>query len=104
MPKISKIQTPDWIREGYDSPAEYAKAHGKKIEKKSSGKTYKIKKCPKCGGDVRVVLSNMDSEEESNTGKQWQCKKCKWSGERVKEEEVDENTFLDYMDKLGDEE
>jgi ribosomal protein S27AE len=102
--KESKIQTPDWIKEGYDSPAEYAKAKGLDSKKKVSGKVYKIKKCPKCGSNnVKVVLSGSDSEEETNTGNQWQCGKCKWTGEKVKEEEVDEDTFLDYMEKMGDE-
>ena len=27
----SKLATPDWIREGYDSPAEYEKAIGGKV-------------------------------------------------------------------------
>ena len=115
MPKISKVQTPDWILEGYDSKDEYEKARhsqvrsgssesqtkgGKSSNKKSSdGKVYKIKKCPKCGSNkVGVVLSNSDSEEGG--GKEWECRKCKWEGKNVKDEVVSEDEFLDYIDKL----
>ena len=102
MAKENKLKTPDWILKGYNSPEEYEKASGKSVKKKSDGKTYKIKKCPKCGSDkVNVVLSNSDSEEGG--GKEWECRKCKWEGKNIKEEEVSENEFLDYMDKLEDE-
>ena len=44
MAKKSKLSTPAWILEGYDSPAAYEKAKGIKKEKKS-GKTFNIKEC-----------------------------------------------------------
>ena len=103
MAKKSKLSTPAWILEGYDSPAAYKKAKGIKKEKKS-GKTFKIKVCPKCGSDnVGVVLSNMDSEEESNTGKMWECRKCKWSGRDIDEKELTEDEFMKYLDEKGEE-
>jgi hypothetical protein len=101
----SKLKTPDWVLEGYDSPEEYAKAKGKPLEKKEKEKSsFKIKVCPKCGSDqVGITLSNMDFEEESNTGKQWECKKCKWKGEDVKEKALSEEQFMKYLDEKGEE-
>jgi hypothetical protein len=99
MPKISKIQTPDWIKEGYDSPEEYEKSKGgKSVIKKPTGKVYKIKKCPKCGSNnVGVVLSNSDSEEGG--GKEWECRKCKWEGKNVKDEVVSEDEFIELIEE-----
>ena len=37
MAKKGKLSTPAWITEGYDSPAEYEKAIGKKPESKKVG-------------------------------------------------------------------
>jgi hypothetical protein len=100
----SKLATPEWILEGYDSPAEYAKAKGKPVEKKEKEKSFKIKVCPKCGSDdVGVALSNLDSEEESNTGKQWECRKCRWKGEDVKDKTLSEDAFMKYLDEKGEE-
>lgn len=112
----SKLATPDWIREGFDSKSDWEKAHKisknktnektnkDKTEKKKEGKVFNVKKCPKCGSyDVGVVLSNLDSEEESNTGKQWECKKCKWKGSDVEEEELSEDEFMKYLDEKGEE-
>ena len=116
---MGKINTPAWIVEGYDSPAEYNKVKGIKTEKKierkteakdknnkniklakSDGKTFKIKRCPKCSSDdVGVVLTG----EEGRKAKEWECKKCKWKGENVKEEELDEEEFMKYLDERGEE-
>jgi len=102
MTKKGKLSTPDWILEGYDSPAEYAKAKGKTVEKKEKGKSFKIKICPKCGSyEVGIKLSNMDFEEESNTGRQWECKKCKWTGTEIKEKALSEDDFMVYLDERG---
>ena len=88
--KKARLSTPAWVLEGYDSEADYNKAKGIKKEKKQ-GKVFKIRECPKCkSDDVGLVLSNMDSEEESNTGKQWKCHKCKWTGS----EKVTTSNFL----------
>lgn len=95
-----KLSTPDWIREGYDSKADWEKAQGKKSSSKKSGKTFKIKVCPECGGEVGVVLGN---EEGKGTG-EWQCKKCKWKGRDVDEKELSEDEFLEYLDKIGENE
>ena len=102
--KKGKLSTPEWILEGYDSPEEYAKAKGKTPPNKKEGKVFKIKVCPKCGSeDVAITLSNLDSEEESNTGKQWECKKCKWNGSNIKDKELTEDELMAYLDKKGEE-
>lgn len=122
MAKKSKLATPTWILEGYDSPAEYEKAKGisnedseGKIEKvkikkektkskNSTGKIFKVKKCPQCGSyDVGIVLSNSDTEEESNTGREWECRECKWRGSNIDEFEMDEEEFMKYLDSKGEE-
>jgi hypothetical protein len=103
MAKKSKLATPDWIKEGYDSPEEYAKAKGGKSAKKKTGeKTFKVRKCPNCGSyDVNVVLSGSDAEEGG--GKEWECKKCKWHGKNIEEEELTEDQFMKYLDEKGEE-
>ena len=99
----SKLKTPDWVLEGYASPEEYAKANGKSPPEKKEGKTFKMKVCPKCGSDdVAITLSNLDSEEESSTGKQWECKKCKWTGGDIKEKELTEEELMVHLDKKGE--
>ncbi len=104
MVKKAKVQTPAWILEGYDSPAEYNKAKGIKEEKKKEGKTFKIRECPKCKSDqVGVVISGSDSEEESNTGREWECRKCKWKGKDVVKKELTEDELMKYLDEKGEE-
>lgn len=101
MAKKSKLSTPAWILEGYDSEADYNKAKGIKDEKKK-GKTFKIRECPKCkSDDVGIVLSNSDSEEGG--GDEWECRKCKWHGPDVIEKELTEDELMEYMDKKGEE-
>ena len=111
MAKKSKLATPDWIKEGYDSPEEYAKSKGKSIKKKDE-KTFHVKKCPNCGSyDVHVVLSgnggeeieNEDSIPEGKATGEWACKKCKWHGKDVEEEELTEDQFMKYLDEKGEE-
>jgi transcription elongation factor Elf1 len=118
MAKISKIQTPDWVLEGFESKSEYEKSKGinsskKTISKpsnikdkkeskpkKSSGKVFKIRVCPKCGSDnVGVVLTG---EEGKGTG-EWECKKCGWTGKNIGEKELDEDEFMKYLDEKGEE-
>jgi hypothetical protein len=100
MAKKNKLATPEWILEGYDSEEEYEKTHGVN-KKKKSGKTFKIKECPKCGSDnVGIVLSNSDAEEGG--GKEWECRKCKWTGRNIKEVELDEDEFMRYLDEKGE--
>lgn len=85
MAKRSTIKTPDWILKGNEKPS-----------KKKQGKTFKIKKCPKCRSDkVSVVLG----EEEGRGRGEWQCGKCKWKGRDVDEEELSEDEFIKYLDK-----
>ncbi len=91
-----KLETPAWIKEGYDSPEEYEKATGKEIIRKKTGKTFKIRECPKCGSDdVEVVVG------EEVKGK-WRCKKCGWEGMNINIKELNEEEFLEYLDKKGD--
>ena len=92
MPK-GKLSTPDWIREGYDSEADYNKAKG--IEKEKKGKTFKIRECPKCGSDdVAVVIGEIGM---------WECKKCGWKGIDIVQKELTEEEFMKYLDDKGEE-
>ena len=101
--KKSKLATPEWILEGYGSEADYNKAKGIDTKKKS-GKTFKIRECPKCGSDdVGIVLSNLDSEDETSTGKNWECRECGWTGSDVVEKELTEDEFMKYLDDKGEE-
>lgn len=82
---MGRIKTPDWVLKGKEKP---------KVKK--AGKTYKIRKCPKCGStDIGVVLGY----EEGKGKGEWECKKCKWNGKNVNEEEVLEEKFLELMEK-----
>jgi len=118
MAKKNKLSTPDWITEGFDSKADWEKSHGvsekkghprvypETFSKKGlqGAKTFKIRECPKCGSDdVGLVLSNIDSEEAGSTGKQWECKKCKWRGRDIVEKELSEEEFMKYLDEKGEE-
>ena len=103
---MGKLATPDWVKEGFDSKADWEKKHKISGKKKSAkvDKVFKLRICPKCGSDdVQIILSNLDSEEESNTGKMWECKKCKWKGKEVDEKDVTEDEFMEYLDKRGEE-
>ena len=85
---MGKLQTPDWILKGKEKPK----------EKKSKEKTFKLRKCPKCGSDeVNVVLTG----EEGKGAREWECKKCKWKGKNVEEEELSEEQFMKYLDENG---
>jgi len=101
MAKKSKLATPAWILEGYDSPAEYEKATGGKTAKKKNEKTFKIRECPECGSDeVGVVLSGSDDEEGG--GDEWECRKCKWKGANIVKKELTEDELMEYLDKKGE--
>jgi ribosomal protein L37AE/L43A len=99
-----KLSTPDWILEGYDSPAEYNKAKGIVKERgnrddlkvRSSGsKTFNIRECPKCGSDdVGVVVGEVGI---------WECHKCKWKGAEIIEKELTEDELMKYLDERGEE-
>jgi len=94
MPKKSKLATPEWILEGYNSPADYAKAKGKKIEKKK-GKIFKIRICPECESDDVFVVGGEKPE--------WKCNKCDYRGKNIGEKELTEDEFLKYLDERGEE-
>lgn len=100
MAKKSKLSTPDWIKEGYDSPEEYNKAKGVKTKSKKSGKTFRIRECPKCGSDdVGVKLVG----EEGKSADNWECRKCKWIGRDVITKELTEDEMMEYLDSKGEE-
>ncbi len=113
MAKKEKLKTPDWVLEGFNSEEEYDKSKGKTkphhgrtpkdFRKKSlqgvkkTGKIFKLKRCPKCNSDnVGVIV-------ERETKGMWECHKCKWKGTNIKEEELNENEFMKYLDKKGEE-
>jgi ribosomal protein L37AE/L43A len=90
MAKKEKLKTPNWVLEGYDSEEAYDKAKGKSVKKK--GKTFKLKRCPECGSDnVSVVV-------EREAKGMWECRKCKWKGTNIKEDELSEEEFMKYLD------
>lgn len=95
MPKKKKLETPDWIREGFDSKEEYENSKG--MNKKKEGKAFKIKRCPNCGSsDVKVIIGG----KEGQGSKGWECGSCSWQGEDVKVEEVSEQEFLEHLEKM----
>ena len=94
MAKKNKLSTPEWILGGYDSEADYNKAKGISGKKKK-GKTFKVKLCPECGSDeVGVAIGEIGM---------WECKKCKYKGKEIKEEEFTEEEFMKYLDEKGEE-
>ena len=98
MAKKNKLSTPEWILEGFDSEEEYNKSKG--IKKKKTGKTFKVRQCPKCkGDDVGVILGG----EEGRGSKGWECHKCGWTGKEPIEKELTEDEFMKYLDEKGEE-
>ena len=97
---MGKIQTPDWILNGKDKPGlkKVITSPEKNVKaKKQSGKSYRIRQCPKCGSDdVAVVLG-----KESGVKGEWECKKCGWRGTNIIDKEVSEDEFLEYLDRKG---
>ena len=92
---MTAMKTPDWIIEGYDSKEEYEKIKRIKPGKKKA-KTFKVKKCPECGGtEVGVILSG----EEGGGSNGWECKGCNWAGKNPEEKEMSENEFIKHFDK-----
>jgi len=81
---MGKLKTPDWILKGE-----------KGSSKKKTEKVFKVRRCPKCGSDdVGVVVGKIGF---------WECKKCKWNGEDIKKEEMNEDEFMKYLDEKGEE-
>ncbi len=106
---MGKIKTPDWILKDKDSSSSEMR------KKKSNEKGFKIRKCPKCDSyEVNVILAGgleseipSDSSEESQVkeGKatgEWECKKCGWHGRDIKEERLNEEQFMKYLDEKGE--
>jgi len=99
MVKKSKVQTPDWVLEGFDSKVDYEKSKGIASTKKA-GKTFNIRECPKCGSDdVGVSLVG----EEGKAKGEWECNKCEWKGSDVVLKELTEDEFMKYLDDKGEE-
>lgn len=113
MAKKSKLSTPAWILENYDSEEAYNKARQgtksptpskqsddsstKGILKKKNEKTFKIRKCPKCNCDnVNITIGKEVTGE-------WECNGCGWKGTEIKEEGLIEEEFMKYLDKRGEE-
>ena len=87
---MGKLKTPDWILKGKEKPKTKTKA----------GKTFRIRKCPKCkSDDVSIVLTG----EEGKGRGEWECHKCKWKGKDIEEEELDEEEFMKYLDERWEE-
>lgn len=85
---MGKLATPDWILKGKEKPK----------EKKPAIKTFKIRKCPKCGSNkVNVMLTG----EEGKAAREWECKKCGWHGKNIEEKELTEEEFMKYLDEQG---
>lgn len=99
MAKGKKIQTPDWVLEGYNSKKEYEEAKGKSDGKKESGE-FKVKVCPSCGGFNVFVLLN---GKEGRSAKNWECKDCKWNGSDIGVKWMDEESFFKYIEERGEE-
>ncbi len=100
MAKRTKLKTPEWITEGYDSEEDYLKAKGLDKKQKKHGKTFKIRKCPECeSDDVGVVLGG----EEGKGSRGWECHKCGWKGNDINEIELSEEEFMKYLDEKGEE-
>ena len=90
---MGKLETPEWIREGYDSKADWEKAHGMK-GKKPNPNGHKVKVCPNCKStQIKIVLG-----QEEGRKSEWECLKCKWKGREPEEKIVSEEEFL----KLGE--
>ncbi len=92
----SKLKTPEWILEGYNSEGEYNKKKGlAKLGKPKKGKTFKIRECPKCKSeDVGVLLTG-----EEGRGGEWKCRKCGWEGTNVKEKELSEEELIKHLEE-----
>ncbi len=100
MTNKSKLSTPEWILQEFDSKEAYEKFKGVKKSKNKDGKTFKIRVCPECGtDDVSVVLTG---EDVKNSG-EWECHKCKWVGKEIEEKELTEDEFMKYLDEKGEE-
>jgi len=96
------MKTPDWVLEGFDSEEEYNKKKGIKTKSRTptgTGKTFKIRQCPKCNSDsISVVLGFDDGKGKG----EWECKKCKWVGKNIKEVSVSEEEFMKYLEEKGE--
>jgi len=96
----SKLSTPEWILQEFDSKEDYEKSKGVKKSKKKDEKIFKVKICPECRSDnVSIVLTG---EDVKNSG-EWECKKCKWIGKEIEEKELSGKEFMKYLSEKGEE-
>jgi transcription elongation factor Elf1 len=97
MAKKSKVATPNWILEGFDSEEDYEKSKGPVKKVKKAEKTFKVRRCPECGCDDVAVVVGQEAKGL------WECKNCGWKGKDVKIEELSEDEFMKYLDDKGEE-
>ena len=65
-----------------------------KMPKPKKQKTFKLKRCPKCDSDdVGIVIGEIGM---------WECKKCGHKGTEFKQEELNEEEFMKYLDEKGE--
>ncbi len=95
MAKKSKLKTPEWITEGYDSEEDYLKSKSVKKKSKKSEKIFNVKRCPSCKSDNVGVIIGRERKGE------WECHKCKWKGKEINQEELTEEKFMKYLDEKG---
>ena len=80
MVKKSKVQTPAWILEGYDSPAEYAKAIGKKSLQGAKTDTHQVglkEGCTPMRGENLLKQAPKDFQRKSLQGaKTFKIREC----------------------------
>lgn len=94
---MGKLKTPDWILKGKSRPSVASLKKKPSGKGKEEGKTYKIKKCPKCGStSVSIVLVG----EEGKKAENWECRACKWRGREIEEKELSEEEFLEHLGKM----
>ena len=55
----------------------------------------KIKFCPKCESTDLTMVAGA-------TVGMWECKKCKWKGTEIKEDELSEDELMKYLDEKGE--
>ena len=93
MPKKSKLSTPAWILEGFNSEAEYNKKKRIKNKPKAkAGEEFYVKVCPQCRSkDVNVVIGEVGA---------WECKKCNWKGRSIEEEAVLEEEYFKIIERM----
>ena len=50
-------------------------------------------------GKLSIIIL-LNGEERRNLG-EWECHKCKWKGRNIDEKELNEDEFMEYVDRKG---